>query len=99
MEYIATADLLAPTIETLAAQARGLGTTLGTGSHEVTDVVLTDIRAAYAAPTQGSPMEWRAKATITLTPLPEPEPEPEPEPTEPEPTPEPEPDIPNPLDP
>lgn len=98
MEYIVTADLLAPTIATLAAQARTLGTTLGTDTHEVAGIELADIRAAYAAPTQGQPMEWRAKATITLSPIPEPAPEPEPEP-EPEPTPEPEPDIPNPLDP
>lgn len=86
MEYTVTADLLAPTIATLTAQARTLGTTLGTGTHEVAGVELADIRAAYAAPAQGQPMEWRAKATITLWPLPEPEPEPTPEP-----------DIPNPL--
>lgn len=80
--HTATADLLAPTIDTLEAQASILAVGLAGASHVVESVELSGIKAAYSTPPTGEPMPWRAVAKITLSMRPVEEPEPEVPPVE-----------------
>ena len=66
--YTAKASLQAPTIATLEAQAGSLALSLASDTHTVETIELSDIEAVYSTPPSGSPMPWRAQATITLVP-------------------------------